>query len=113
MTSEPDETPETVVFKGQRWTVAVAQWDEVESGTGSHWHLTLTNPQPLESRTPTRERPRRERAVTSGIQWQSEAAVPGARLSPQTQAELQEKLRQIDEAQARGMASARNYVIYR
>ena len=38
---EENKGPEYVEFRGERWFVADARFDEADSG--GHWHLTITN----------------------------------------------------------------------
>lgn len=38
---EENRAPEYVEFRGERWFVADARFDEADSG--GHWHLTITN----------------------------------------------------------------------
>ena len=70
-----------------------------------------------DERTPTRERvgrsARKNRAVTSGFEWLSPDQVPGGVLSGEAQRRLQQKLREIDECQARARVTGASYVIYR
>lgn len=40
-------TDERVEWRGESWAVADARYDESPLGVGSHWHLTLTAPEPL------------------------------------------------------------------
>lgn len=52
---EENRGPEYVEFRGERWFVADAQFDEANSG--GHWHLTLTAghalvPQPAQASKP-------------------------------------------------------------
>ena len=65
------------------------------------------------SRIKTPERPHRKRQTTgSGPTWLPADQVPGGVLSPQAQRELDEKLRALDEWQARSRVSGASYVIY-
>lgn len=67
-------------------------------------------------RTPVRKRAGRDvggRRIVAAFKWENPENVPGAILPPSVQREIDAKLRAIDEAQARAMVSARNYVIYR
>lgn len=50
MVAEAQRPPDTVEFRGQRWLVVDARWDEAEGG--GHWHLTLTNPGQNGGQTP-------------------------------------------------------------
>lgn len=65
-----------------------------------------------EDRTPSRLRPRRERAVASGFNWLPPEQVPGAILPASVQRELQEKLRRFTEHNQRARVEGASYVIY-
>lgn len=65
------------------------------------------------SSTPTRPRPKRQRAVTSGFKWLPADQVPGAVLSAESQRALAEHDRKWREHHARARVSGRSYVIYR
>lgn len=63
----------------------------------------------MAERTPIRERARR----TTGFAWGPPENAPGGVLPADVQQRQQERLRAIDEAQARARVKGSTYVIYR
>lgn len=68
-----NEQVEQVEFRGVRWFVADARWDQsdLEGGAGSHWHLTLTGPLP-EMKKPRRARVGRSRGRKGEKGWRQQ-----------------------------------------
>lgn len=71
VTPDPTLTDEAVEFRGARWFVADARWDDsgLVDGSGSHWHLTLTGPMPSPSRREWRARVGRSRGRKGEPGW--------------------------------------------
>jgi hypothetical protein len=82
------------------------------SATGEHSGESVPATENRE-RTPPRTRMRRQRAVTSGIEWLPPDQVPGAVLSAESQRALAEHDRKWRAHHARARVSGGSYVIYR